>query len=108
MKTTTEILCDEVAAVTDEDKARCAQAVEIAKEYVDKAKGAYEVSDLVYADCVVTCAANLYNAKDARLGVMNVADGDLIDAVHVSADPMRGVWVKLNIAGVPTGGMAIA
>ena len=65
------------------------------------------VSAAVRADCIVSCAADLYNSRDARLGVMDVGDGSL-EPYRVSSDPLRSVWPKLNAAGVPTGGLVIA
>ena len=76
-------------------------------EYVDSAIGGANVSAAVRADCIVSCAADLYNSRDARLGVMDVGDGSL-EPYRVSSDPLRSVWPKLNAAGVPTGGLVIA
>ncbi|KAB7789457.1 hypothetical protein [Bifidobacterium cebidarum] len=104
---------DYEAAVRDEigvpagDEERIRRAIASAMAYVTGAIGGYTVSDTVRADCVAACAADLYNMRDARLGVMNVADGTL-EPFRISSDPLRSVWQKLNAAGVPTGGMVIA
>lgn len=90
------------ASVRDEigvpagDTNRVQRAITSAISYVDGA-----------IDCVTACAADLYNSRDARLGVMNVGDGTL-EPFRVSSDPLRSVWPKLNAAGVPTGGLVIA
>lgn len=104
---------DYEAAVRDEinvpagDDTRIQRAVMSAVGYVDGAIGGYTVSDTVRADCVVSCAADLYNSRDARLGVMSVGDGTL-EPFRVSTDPLRSVWPKLNAVGIPTGGLVIA
>ena len=77
------------------DNDRLVDKVTAAIEYVDSAIG------------IVSCAADLYNSRDARLGVMDVGDGSL-EPYRVSSDPLRSVWPKLNAAGVPTGGLVIA
>lgn len=89
------------------DDDRMQRVITAAIEYVAKAVGSYAVTDSVLADCVTACAADLYNARDARLGVMNVGDGTL-ESYRVSSDPLRSVWPKLNAAGVATGGLVIA
>ena len=89
----------------DEDRLR--ETLDVAAAYVDAAIGGYKVTETVREDCMICCAADLYNSRDARLGVMNVADGTL-EPYRVSSDPLRGVWPKLNAAGVPTGGLVIA
>lgn len=97
---------DEIGVPTGDDD-RVNRATLAAIGYVDGAIGGHTVPDTVRADCVVSCAADLYNSRDARLGVMNVGDGTL-EPFRVSADPLRSVWAKLNAAGVPTGSMVIA
>lgn len=97
---------DEIGVPTGDDT-RVQRATLAAIGYVDGAIGGYTVPDTVRADCVVSCAADLYNSRDARLGVMNVGDAAL-EPFRVSADPLRSVWAKLNAAGVPTGSMVIA
>ena len=89
------------------DNDRLVDKVTAAIEYVDSAIGGANVSAAVRADCIVSCAADLYNSRDARLGVMDVGDGSL-EPYRVSSDPLRSVWPKLNAAGVPTGGLVNA
>lgn len=97
---------DEIGVPTGDDD-RVQRVITNAIGYVEGAIGAYTVDDTVRADCVTACAADLYNARDARLGVMNVGDGTL-EPYRVSSDPLRSVWPKLNAAGIPTGGLVIA
>lgn len=59
------------------DNDRLVDKVTAAIEYVDSAIGGANVSAAVRADCIVSCAADLYNSRDARLGVMDVGDGSL-------------------------------
>lgn len=89
------------------DDERLAAKLAAAKAYVGSAVGAAEVADTVLADCIVGCAADLYNSRDARLGVMDVGDG-VTEPFRVSTDPLRSVWPKLKAAGVNTGGLVIA
>lgn len=78
-----------------------------ATAYVASAIGDNKVDDIVRLDCIVSCAADLYSAKSARLGVMSVADGTL-EPFRISTDPLRSVWAKLNAAGVLTGKIGVA
>ena len=49
------------------------------------------VPDLIQSDCVLAVAADLFNQKDARNGVMNV-DSDAIEPFRASADPLSAAW----------------
>lgn len=81
--------------------------VRIAAEvYVKGAVGNADIARSVYVDCVVGCAADLYNSRDARLGVLDTGSADL-EPFRVPTDPLRSVWPKLNAAGIATGGMVI-
>ena len=101
------------ASVRDEigvpagDADRVQRAITSAISYVTAAIDGHTVDDTVRADCITSCAADLYNSRDARLGVMNIGDGTL-EPFRVSTDPLRSVWPKLTAAGVPTGGLVIA
>lgn len=97
----------EVNALTEPDKTRAASKITLARAYLTTAIAGYEVPEAIKDDCVVSIAADLYNAKNAQLGIMNVADGEMT-AMRVSTDPLRSAWPKLNAAGVPTGGIVIA
>ncbi len=75
------------ASVRDEigvpagDTDRVQRAITSAISYVAGAIDGYSVPDPVKTDCVTACAADLYNSRDARLGVMNVGDGTLSRSV---------------------------
>ena len=99
-------LRDEVGVPSGDDE-RLAAKLAAAKAYVASAVGAASIKDEVLADCIVSCAADLYNSRDARLGVMDVGDGTL-EPFRVSSDPLRSVWPKLNAAGILTGSVVIA
>jgi len=90
------------------DDAHLSRALNTAKTYVAQAIGAATVPDTVLADCIISCAADLYNTSSARLGVMDVGDADTLQPYRVSTDPLRAVWPKLQAAGVLTGGMVIS
>lgn len=78
-----------------------------AKQYVNAAVGDNDIPPEVWCDCVVSCAADLYNSRNARFGVLN-AGTDGLDAVRISNDPLYSVWPKLRAAGVLTGRQVIA
>lgn len=101
-----QLLRDEVNIPAGDDE-RLAAKITAAIHYVDSAIGGATVNGDVRDDCIIGCAADLYNSRDARLGVMDVGDST-IEPFRVSTDPLRSVWPKLNAAGVPTGGMVVA
>ena len=99
-------LRDEVNVPTRDDY-RLNDKVMKAIVYVNNAISGQQCPDAVREDCIIGCAADLYNSRDARLGVMNVADSTL-EPFRVSTDPLRSVWPKLNAVGVMAGRLAIA
>ena len=64
-------LRDEVAIPAGETE-RLTVKLTAARQYVAHAVGDATVTDELLADCIVACAADLYNMRDARLGVMDV------------------------------------
>ncbi len=105
--TTYEPAVREEIGIPAGDDARVQRATIAAMAYVASAVGAASIKDEVLADCIVSCAADLYNSRDARLGVMDVGDGTT-EPFRISTDPLRSVWPKLKAAGVNTGGLVIA
>ncbi len=99
-------LRDEVGVPSGEDD-RLSAKLAAAQRYVAHAVGDVQIEDELLADCVVSCAADLFNLRDARLGVMDVGDAT-VEPFRISTDPLRSVWPKLRAAGVPSGGMVIA
>lgn len=91
------------------DDIRIAAVLRRAQQYVDAAIGtaAANVENDVWTDCVITCAADLYNSRNARLGIMD-ANTEGVEPFRVPTDPLRAVWPKLNAVGVLTGGSVIA
>lgn len=102
------VLRDELSIPAGEDS-RLSTVLRRAQQYVNAAIGDQEakVDNDVWADCVVSCAADLYNSRNARFGVLN-AGTDGLDAVRISNDPLYSVWPKLRAAGVLTGRQVIA
>lgn len=94
-------------AVPSGDDERLNRCLGTARAYVASAIGTAEVDETVKDDCILGCATDLYNARNARLGVMDMADGET-QPFRISTDPLRSVWPKLRAAGVNTGGMVIA
>ena len=99
-------LRDEVAIPAGETE-RLIVKLTAARQYVAHAVGDATVTDELLADCIVACAADLYNSRDARFGVMSVADSTL-EPFRVSTDPLRSVYPKLNAVGVMAGSLAVA
>lgn len=89
------------------DEDRLNEKLGAAKVYVESAIGGQKIADEIRADCVVSCAADLYNSRDARLGIMDVGS-ETLEPFRVSTDPLRSVWPKLKAAGVNTGGLVIS
>lgn len=104
----TDRLRDEIQAPSS-DNDRLDRCLKAARAYVKSAVGNQEskVSQEILDDCLISCAADLYNSRDARLGVMSIADG-VTEPFRVSTDPLRSVWPKLTAAGILTGGQVIA
>lgn len=90
------------------DDTRINEAIATAKIYVAGAVGDADIDANVWRECVVCCAADLYNSKSARLGVMDVGSPDGVQPYRVPLDPLRSVWPKLNAAGLLTGRSVIA
>jgi hypothetical protein len=97
----------EEVGVPDGEDDRLTAKLATARRYVAHAVGTATVDDDLLADCIVSCAADLFNMRDARLGVMDVGDAT-VEPFRISTDPLRSVWPKLRAAGVLTGGMVIA
>lgn len=106
--TLTVLLRDELSIPAGEDS-RMAAVLRRAQQYVNAAIGDQDarVENDVWSDCVISCAADLYNSRNARFGVLN-AGTDGLDAVRISNDPLYSVWPKLRAAGVLTGRQVIA
>lgn len=99
-------LRDELGVPAGDDD-RIKNIVKRARAYVAAAVGDATIDIDLYADCVLACAADLYNSRNARLGVMD-AGTDGVEPFRVPTDPLRAVWPKLNAAGILTGGSVIA
>lgn len=99
-------LRDEVGVPAGDDD-RLTVKLTAAQRYVAVAVGGTQVEDELLADCIVACAADLFNMRDARLGVMQVSD-TTVEPFRISTDPLRSVWPKLKAANILTGGMVIA
>lgn len=106
--TLTGLLRDELSIPAGDDT-RIATVISRAQQYVAAAIGDQDarVENDVWSDCVITCAADLYNSRNARLGIMD-ANTDGVEPFRVPTDPLRAVWPKLNAAGILTGGSVIA
>ena len=100
------LLRDEVNMPAGDDE-RLKVKIRTATTYVDAAIAGQKCPDDVRRDCIVSCAADLYNSRDARFGVMSVADSTL-EPFRVSTDPLRSVYPKLNAVGVMAGSLAVA
>lgn len=100
-------LRDEVGVPSGQED-RLAAKIALASRYVDGAIGDAVIQDDIRDDCIVSCAADLFNMRDARLGVMSVGDETGVEPFRISTDPLRSVWPKLRAAGLLTGSIVIA
>lgn len=104
-------LCDELAFQTNEhdqdDQPRLLKRIEEARAYLEKAVKDKQVPESVMDDCIVSVAADLWQAKDARNGIIGLSDDSGIEPFHVSSDPLRTARPKLRAVGIPLG-MGIA
>lgn len=94
--------------IGSEDETRADGCLKTARAYLTANLGSTwdTVPQLIQSDCVLAVAADLYNQKDARNGVMSI-DSDTVEPFRVSSDPLRAAWPKLRAAGV-LAGMGIA
>ena len=94
--------------IGDEDEKRADGCLLTARAYLTTNLGDTwdAVPQPIQSDCVLAVAADLFNQKDARNGVMSV-DSDAVEPFRVSSDPLRAAWPKLRAAGV-LAGMGIA
>lgn len=89
----------------DDDDTRhdsLADTISVARDYLAPHIKGYTISDSVLDDIVLGVAADLWQARDARNGVMNMV-GDVIEPFRISSDPLRSAWAKLRAVGIPAG-----
>ena len=102
----TEQLVDRLARVVGtldpDDRADLTAHLDTAAAYLRPHVNGYDVPQPVLDDCLVAVAADLWQARDARNGVMSV-NGDGIEPYRISADPLRVAWPKLRAIGIPAG-----
>ena len=55
----------------------------------------------VVDDCTLSVALDLWQAKDARNGIVGITDG--VEPFRIPTDPLRTAWPKLRAAGIPAG-----
>lgn len=104
-------LCEELAFQTNEhdedDRPRLLKRIKEARAYLDLAIKDEQVPEPVMDDCIVSIATDLWQAKDARNGIIGLSEDSGIEPFHVSSDPLRTARPKLRAVGVPVG-MGIA
>lgn len=82
------------------------EQINAARAYLAPYIEGQDVPQAVIDDCTLSVAADLWQARDARNGIVGLtADG--IEPFRISSDPLRTAWPKLRAAGVPAG-MGIA
>ena len=61
----------------------------------------YGIPKDVVDDCTLSVALDLWQAKDARNGIVGITDG--VEPFRIPTDPLRTAWPKLRAAGLPAG-----
>lgn len=103
----TDRLQDMVDA-TDTARADLSRCLTTARAYLDAGCPAWtDTAQDIQDDVALAVAADLWQQKDARLGVMSIDTTDGVQPYRIPLDPLRAAWPKLRAAGV-LAGMGIA
>lgn len=95
-----------VGTLDEDERPGLLEQIETARAYLAPHIEGRGVAQAVVDDCTLSVAADLWQARDARNGIVGLtADG--IEPFRISSDPLRTAWPKLRAAGVPAG-MGIA
>ena len=75
-----------------------------ARAYLDAGCPAWTAAPQpVQDDVALAVAADLWQQKNARLGVMSIDTTDGVQPYRVPLDPLRAAWPKLRAAGILVG-----
>ena len=81
--------------------ARLAARLRAARAYLSPHVDGYGIPKDVVDDCTLSVALDLWQAKDARNGIVGITDG--VEPFRIPTDPLRTAWPKLRAAGLPAG-----
>lgn len=99
----TERLQDMVDA-TDSAQSTLSECLNTARAYLDAGIPKWkDAAQSIQDDVCLGVAADLWQQKDARLGVMSIDTADGVQPYRVPLDPLRSAWHKLRSAGIPAG-----
>lgn len=99
----TERLRDMVDA-TDQATDELSRCLVTARAYLDAGCPSWtDAPDPVRDDVALAVAADLWQQKNARLGVMSIDTTDGVQPYRVPLDPLRAAWPKLRAAGILVG-----
>lgn len=99
----TERLRDMVDA-TDQATDELSRCLATARAYLDAGCPAWtDAPQPVQDDVALAVAADLWQQKNARLGVMSIDTTDGVQPYRVPLDPLRAAWPKLRAAGILVG-----
>lgn len=104
-------LTDELAKLIHssdpDDRPALSKCLVTARAYLAPLLKGHDVPEVVVDDCTLSVAADLWQARDARNGIVSIGDADGIEPFRISSDPLRSARPKLRAVGIPAG-MGIA
>ncbi|PLS24343.1 hypothetical protein BLI708_06665 [Bifidobacterium imperatoris] len=85
-----------------DDRPELSSMLETARAYLKPHVTGHEIPTPVMDDVVLTVGLDLWQAKDARNGIVGLTvDG--VEPFRISTDPLRAAWPKLRALGIPAG-----
>lgn len=85
-----------------DDRPALSEMLKAARAYLATHVNGYELADALLEDIVLSVALDLWQAKDARNGIVRLTT-DGVEPYRISTDPLRTAWPKLRAAGIPAG-----
>lgn len=95
-----------VGTLDKDDEPELLAFIELARGYLAPHIEGHDIPQAVEDDCTLSVAADLWQARDARNGIVGLTT-DGIEPFRISTDPLRSVWRKLRAVGV-NAGMGVA
>lgn len=89
---------------TDQALPELGRCLTAAADYLDAGAPEWRnAAQSIQDDVQLSVAADLWQQKDARLGVMSLDTSDGVQPYRVPLDPLRSAWHKLRAAGIAAG-----
>lgn len=94
-------LARQTGTLDTDDRPALAARLRAARAYLSPHVDGYGIPKDVVDDCTLSVALDLWQAKDARNGIVGITDG--VEPFRIPTDPLRTAWPKLRAAGLPAG-----